>query len=120
MHFLFELSAPIEAELDRLLQWSETLGVRLLIEFDREIHISDFGRDLDVPSTKGNGRIVLNALIALADHHGVVVETSYITEQARLGAYYQSFGFRDDHYRNAGLDGDPDPITNLRRPALAA
>src|SRR3546814_9602604 len=67
--------------LDRLLQWGKTLGVAMLIEFDREIFISDFGRDLTKPSTKGNGRKTLPALIGLADHHGIVVETSYLTEE---------------------------------------
>lgn len=118
MHFLFDPDAAIESELDRLLAWSETIGVRLLIEFDREIFISDLGRDLDTPSTKGNGRIVLNALIGLADHHQVVVETSYMTDEVKLGAYYRSFGFRDDYYRTTDPDKceDPDPVTNLQRP----
>src|SRR3546814_3784585 len=89
----------------------------MLIEFDREIFISDFGRDLTKPSTKGNGRKILSALIGLADHHGIVVETSYMTEEMKLGAYYRSFGFRDDYYLPVEIleDGKPEPITNLRR-----
>src|SRR3546814_9896161 len=88
----------------------------MLIEFDREIFISDFGRDLTKPSTKGNGRKILSALIGLADHHGIVVETSYMTEEMKLGAYYRSFGFRDDYYLPVEIleDGKPAPITTLR------
>src|SRR3546814_9926656 len=67
LHFHFNPNAPVDVELDRLLQWGKTLGVAMLIEFDREIFISDFGRDLTKPSTKGNGRKILSALIGLAD-----------------------------------------------------
>src|SRR3546814_8559579 len=96
--FHFNPNAPVDVELDRLLQWGKTLGVAMLIEFDREIFISDFGRDLTKPSTKGNGRKILSALIGLADHHGIVVETSYMTEEMKLGAYYRSFGFRSEEH----------------------
>src|SRR3546814_1696524 len=68
LHFHFNPNAPVDVELDRLLQWGKTLGVAMLIEFDREIFISDFGRDLTKPSTKGNGRKILSALIRSEEH----------------------------------------------------
>src|SRR3546814_14411819 len=91
LHFHFNPNAPVDVELDRLLQWGKTLGVAMLIEFDREIFISDFGRDLTNPSTKGNGRKIMSALLGLAAHTGIVVETSYMTEEMKLGAYYRTF-----------------------------
>lgn len=107
--FQFDPKAPVDEQLENLLTWAETLGVRMLLEFDGPIFISSFGRDVGNSATKGNGRTVLGALFQIADHHGIKVETSYLKEEIALGAYYRSFGFEPD-----GLN-DPDFIINMMR-----
>jgi hypothetical protein len=94
-------------EINKLIAWGGGLGVAIQVEIDGQIFISDFGRNLDDPSTKGNGRLVLDALLAIGDRYVVSIETSYMTDEPKLGEYYRSFGFE--------MDGNPGIITNLKR-----
>lgn len=115
MNFDLDPAASLDAELDRLLDWANQIGVNFLIERDfwtsaNTIFISDFGRTMEDPSTKGHGKIALNALLRLADARQAIVETSYVSDLPALGVYYQSFGFK--------VDGDPEHITNLKRMPL--
>lgn len=97
----------VHSDVDQLISWSAKLGVSIQVEIDDAIFISDFGRNCDDASTKGNGRLVLDALLRIADRHQVRTETSYMTDEPKLGVYYRSFGFVQD--------GIPDAITNLTR-----
>lgn len=97
----------VHSDVDQLVSWSAKLGVSIQVEIDDAIFISDFGRNCDDASTKGNGRLVLDALLHIADRHQVRTETSYMSDEPKLGAYYRSFGFVED--------GIPEAITNLTR-----
>lgn len=106
--FEIDKTAGFEPEISRMFDWGRDLGVSMEIEIDRNLLITDFGRDLSKPATKGNGRLFLAKFLELTDLHGVNVETSYVTDEAGLLTYYESFGFVVD-------DIEPGPVTNLLR-----
>lgn len=89
--------------------WAKTQGVTIILDFEEgALHIPDLWRDIQNPTTKGQGRVVLNKVMEFADRERLLVEIEYLTNETWLGTYYQSFGFRA--YGEAG------EITNLRRP----
>ena len=103
----------IEAEVVHITGWAKTLGVSVHVEIDDDgnLFMSDLGRDLDDPSTKGNGAIVIGRLCEVADAYGLVFDTSHMSDEPDLTRYYARFGF--------AVDGSPGLITNLRRKAPA-
>lgn len=106
-----EALATLSSEVDRIIAWASTLGVSICIDIDAcggFLHVPDIGRDTSNPSTKGNGKIVLDAVIALAEQNRLAVELEHMTDEPRLGEYYRSFGFVPY--------GDIGDITNLHRP----
>lgn len=106
-----EAIATLTSEVDRIIAWASTLGVSISIDIDAcggFLHVPDLCRDTSDPSTKGNGKTVLDAVIALAEQNRLAVEIEHMTDEPRLGEYYRSFGFLP--YGDIGL------ITNLHRP----
>lgn len=113
--FVIDPSAPVWSECERLTRWAKTIGVNVTIDYDDlttessagSLHIPDIGRDRSNPNTRGHGRLVINAILDLADAHQLVVEIEHMTDETTLGAYYRSFGFKPY--------GEQGAITNLRR-----
>ncbi len=106
-----ESLANLTSEVDQIIAWASTLGVSISIDIDGcadLLHVPDIGRDTSNPSTKGNGKLVLDAVIALAEQHRLVVELEHMSDEPRLAEYYRSFGFVPY--------GDIGDITNLHRP----
>lgn len=103
-------SLEIQRELTFISQSALDLGVEIDFEYDGCIHVPSIARDRSNPTTKGNGKKVLNVVITLADRHKLEIQLEYVTFETKLGDYYQGLGFAPY--------GQPDPITNMRRPPL--
>ncbi|AXK43932.1 hypothetical protein [Erythrobacter aureus] len=106
-----ETIATLTSEVDRIIAWASTLGVSICIDIDAcagLLHVPSLFRETSDPSTKGNGKTVLDAVIALAENHRLTIEIEHMTDEPRLGEYYRSFGFIP--YGDIGF------ITNLHRP----
>lgn len=99
----------IDAELLHIEGWAETLGVSISMDRDEygALFLSDLSRDREDASTKGNAAKVMEKLCDLADAHGLVFETSYMTDEPGLRTYYERFGFT--------VQPDPGLITNMIR-----
>lgn len=99
----------IDAEILHVTGWAETLGVSVSVERDddRNLFMSDIGRNRSDPGTRGNGALVIGKLCEVADAFCLSFETSHMTDEPGLGRYYAQFGFV--------AYGEPGPITNLRR-----
>lgn len=91
-----EPSAAIADELDEMAEWAGNIGVSIEVELDDDgesVHLAGLGRNLADPSTKGSGRRAMERLCAIADRHGLVIDTEYMTDAPALGPYYGSLGF---------------------------
>jgi hypothetical protein len=103
------LLLTVDAELLHIEGWAETLGVSISMERDENgaLFLSDLARERSDASTRGNGARVMEKLCELADAHGLPFETSYMTDEPGLRAYYERFGFV--------AEDEPGLLTNMLR-----
>lgn len=91
----------------------ERLGVTMDVSVDEhEISLDSIDRDRKDDGTRGRGADAIRDLCALADEHGLRMETSYMTCEPELGPYYARFGFLP-HV----VEGGYPHLLTMRRPA---